>query len=240
MSLNLLWYSCNESISEIKHSMYITTILDITDQNKVLPDAEAIIKLYEFNSDKNIEAGFKICTLTDKQLNPDKSLHLSDGSITEKDNIQDDPSYREKLIVSFYDAIRKAVADLITANKGVPPLHNSECFRTISTEIQAMINNHAEKNILLVFSDLQENSELFNCYKKSNQELLHKKPTQVSRIFEDAHLLPKDLRFIKIYFVFAPGNREEDKMYMGMIEVYKKLLEPRGATIIVQANNIYL
>ncbi len=237
LSLNLLWCSCKESTNEVKHSTFITTILDVTDQQTMLPDAEAIIKLYEFNSNKNIEAGFKICTLTDKQLNSDKYLHLPDGSISEKDNNQDDPNYREKLIASFYNAIRKAVTGLITENKCSPPLHNSECFRIISNEIQEMINNHAEKNILIVFSDLQENSELFNCYKKSSQQLLHKTPIEVSKIFEATHLLPKDLRAVKIFFVFAPKNSEADKRYMDMIGVYKYLLESRGAIVKVQANN---
>lgn len=239
LSLNLLWCSCNQSVNEVTHSTFITAIIDITDQNNVLPNAEAIIKLYQFNSDKNIDAGLKICTLTDKQLNPDKYLHLPGGSITEKDNIEDDPNYREKLIVSFYNAIRKTIIGFVTENKSTPELHNSECFRIIATEIQTMIHNHERENILLVFSDLQENSELFNCYKKTSQEFLHQNPTEVSKIFENTNLLPKDLKSIKIFFVFAPKNRDEDKRYMDMIGIYKNLFESRGAIVKVQATNTH-
>ena len=82
MSINFLW-SCKNSIND-KQSVNVTAIVDVTDRMTLLPNAEAILKLYDFNTDKDIEANFKICSLTDKQLNPDKNFHLPDNSVSEK------------------------------------------------------------------------------------------------------------------------------------------------------------
>jgi hypothetical protein len=94
-----------------------------------------------------------------------------------------------------------------------------------------------EVQILLVFSDQQENSELFSCYTKANQLLLHKSPDKVAKHLDSFHLLPENLKGYTIFFVYQPKTREEDQKYLEMITVYKMLLEPRGATVTIQASN---
>ena len=238
MFLSLFLFECKNTTPVMPHrSVDITALIDVTDQLTVLPQPEAILKLYDFDSDRNINASFKICSITDRQLNPEKDIYLPNSSVTEKDNVQDDPYYREKLVLLFYNGVRKAINDFITTNKNDSSLNHSECFRTIADELSNMKNNQAQKKILLIFSDLQENSELFDCYKIRGQELLNKKQGEVLKIFEQANLLPNVLKGTIAIFVYAPKNREEDQRYMNMVSVYKKLLESKGAIVKVQANS---
>jgi len=238
MFLSLFACACKNTNPIISNrSVDITAIVDVTNQQTVLPKTESILKLYDFDSDRNIKASFRICSITDKQLNPEKDTYLPNGSVTEKDNLQDDPYYREKLILSFYNQVRKDINDFIGANKNDTSLNHSECFRTIADELSDMKNNQARKKILLVFSDLQENSDLFDCYKTKDQELLDKKQGEVLKIFEQDNLLPNDLKGITTIFIYDPRNRKEDQHYMNMVSVYKKLLESRGVIVKVQANS---
>ncbi|MDP4103345.1 MAG: hypothetical protein Q8935_00210 [Bacillota bacterium] len=238
MFLSLFACACKNSTHVISNrSIDVIALVDITDQQTVLPQAESILKLYDFDSDRNIKASFSICSISDRQLNPQKDTYLPNGSVTEKDNLQDDPYYREKQILSFYNGVRKDINDFIATNKNDTSLNHSECFRTIADELSDMKNNQARKKILLIFSDLQENSNLFDCYKTKDQELLDKKQGEVLKIFEQAHLLPNDLKGIITIFIFNPRNRKDDQHYMSMVSVYKKILKSRGAIVKVQANS---
>jgi len=237
MFLSLFACACKNTTPIISNrSVDLIAIVDVTDKQTVLPQAESILKLYDFDSDRNIKASFRICSITDRQLNPKKDTYLPNGSVTEKDNLQDDPYYREKLILSFYNGVRKDINDFSATNKNDTSLNHSECFRTIADELNDMKNNQAQKKILLIFSDLQENSDLFDCYKTKDQELLDKKQGEVLKIFEQANLLPNDLKGIITIFIYDPRYRKDDQRYMSMVSIYKKLLESRGAIVKVQAN----
>ncbi len=141
--------------------------------------------------------------------------------------------------MSFYAEIRTAISDFNAEHQLDSSLNFSECFLTIANELQLMKNKSGERNVLLVFSDLQENSNLFSCYTKANQELLYESPDTISQIFESMHLLPKNLNSIKVIFIFQPLTRPQDQKFEAMVKIYRKLLESRGATVIVQANNTY-
>ena len=228
--------SCKEN-KESKHSVQVGVIVDITDPHSLLPIADPILKLYQFDISKNTEASFEICSLTDKHLNPDIEYHLPEGSITEKNNTGDDPQYREKLVLSFYDKIKQAISSFDSASNVDTSLGHSECFATIAENLRGLNRKKAETNLLIVFSDLQENSEIFNCYPKANQELLQRRPNKVMEIFNNTHLLPDSLKGIKIFFVYEPHNREEDQRFNAIAEIFRVLLESRGAEVRIQAND---
>ena len=126
--LNLFYCSCKENNIEVKYSINVAVAGDITDPLSLLPAAEPILKLYEFDRNKNAEADFRLSTITDKHLNPAIQYHLPEGSVTEKDNDQDDPNFREKLILSFYETMKRAISNFDTASHLDSSLNHSECF----------------------------------------------------------------------------------------------------------------
>jgi hypothetical protein len=50
----------------------------------------------------------------------------------------------------------------------------------------------------------------------------------------EIQMLPENLSNVRIVFFFNPATREEDMEYMKMVEVYRMLLELRGAKVTVQ------
>lgn len=222
---------------ELPDSIYVTTVVDITDHRQLYPDAESILPLFNFNNDENSETTFKICTVTDRELNPDIEFHLPNGIETEKSNSEDDLDFRKKVIVQFFSSIRNTIAEFNTKVKSDTSVAHSECFKSISNELQNMVKHKNDKRILLVYSDLQENSVFFNCYNKSNQRLMQTSPEKVAGVFEKAMLIPEDLKGISVCFVYNPISREDDIRFMSMLKVYKKLLLSRGAKVSVSASN---
>lgn len=222
-------------------SIYVTAVVDITDTRQVYPNAESILPIFNFNNAENSEGTFKLCPVTDRELNPDIEFHLPNGIETEKSNSEDDPDFRKKVIIQFFTSIRNTITEFNTKAKNDTSVAHSECFKSISNELQNLAQHKKPKSVLLVYSDLQENSVFYNCYVKSNQRILQNYPEKISDIFEKTHLLPDRLNNITIYFIYNPVSREDDVHFMAMLKVYKKLLISRGAKVSVGASNpIYI
>lgn len=218
-------------------SIYVTAIVDITDHRQVYPKAESILPFYNFNTEENSEAAFRICPVTDRELNPDIEFHLPNDIETEKSNSDDDPDFRKKVIIHFFDSIRKTIEEFNTKVKSDTSVAHSECFKSISNELQNLAQHKGSKAILLVYSDLQENSAFFNCYSPSSQRILQSFPEKVAAVFEKTRLLPERLNNITVSFVYDPVSRDDDIRFMAMLKVYKKLLLTRGAKVTVSASN---
>jgi hypothetical protein len=62
---------------------------------------------------------------------------------------------------------------------------------------------------------------------------------KVEQLLQSRHPLPENLVGITIYFVYQPPDREHDQQFSKMLGIYKKLLNERGARVVVQAQNSY-
>jgi hypothetical protein len=238
--LALMLFSCQKA-NELQaySSDYTTVLVDITDPLVAYPTADPILSLYDLGQYPGKEVSFRLTTITDKKLNAAMEFHLSNSKITEQNNRAGDSNYRDKLISIFYDSVRTALAVFRAEHAPALSLDNSECFSVIVSELNHLTKNRVAKKDLLVFSDLQENSDLFNCYVCTNQTLLKNDPEKLAIQLGNRLSLANDLTGITVYFIYNPVTREEDEKFHLMVEVYKYLLESRGAKVIVQAQNKY-
>ncbi len=217
----------------------IAVLHDITDPHYLWPVADPILALYQFDKDKNKAGGYRLRCIEDMHLNPVHEFHLPDGNTSKSQNRSVDPYYRERLILSFYAKIRTSLSDFRLVNDSAQSKQYSECFSTIAEELTILGESNATEKILLVFSDLQENSEVFSCYRSESQSLLQSDPKKVGDLLNEQYHLPDDLTGIRVIFIYRPGTREEDQRYKNMNEVYRYLLENRHAQVQTQANNNY-
>ncbi|HAO09405.1 MAG TPA: hypothetical protein DCQ50_21035 [Chryseobacterium sp.] len=232
-----VYSSCQKKHKQQPLSVQVTSLVDITDPRAVMPDAETILSCFDFTNDKDKEAFFRLTTTTDKLLNPVSENHLASGYETEKDNQFDDPDYRKKLVLSFYSGIRECVNKFNTKSQHDSILRYSECFRSIASELVRMKENKADKSLLLVYSDLCENSDLFSVYKKTATEQLLKHPDSVLQKFESTGLLPEDLSHFTVTIIFQPRSRDQDRLFNAMAELYKRMLSNRRAKVIIGSDN---
>lgn len=232
--------SCmKEHVSETKEIVRVAVIGDPTDPRASSLQAAPIFALYEFGADPGREAYFRFTTISDRQLNPVCEYHLANRAVTEEQNRANDPDHRARLLAVFYDSIHRVIADYSQQCSTCTSLPFSECYRTIASELTLLAESPGTR-YMVIHSDLQEKSDIFNCYTASGWQQMRKNPQKIAEIFSQAHLLPDDLSHVTVFFVFTARDRDEDAKFMAMAEVYKSLLKERHAKVIVQANANFL
>ena len=231
----ILAFSCNKASHE--QGCYVDVINDVTDEHILRPKAQAILELFNLSEDKDASASFSYSEIRDISLVPVTSFSLPDRVTTESRNHKNEPFFREKLILSFYDTIKTTLSSPTNRND-TSSLSHSECFRSVCNELTTLSQDKSARRILIVYSNLFENSTL-NLYSPRTQKILFKNPGEIKRLFLEMHLLPDHLDGITIIFVYQPTNRDDDKLYNSIVTIYKSLLQERGARVIVQANNTH-
>ena len=228
--------ACNNNSHE--QGCYIDLINDVTDPHILRPQAQSILELFNLSENKNVSANFRYSEIKDLSLVPVTTFYLPDEATSENRNIKHEPLFREKLILNFYDSIRKTLSEA-NANPDSSFLNNSECFHSVCNELKVLAQSNCKKKVLICFSNLFENSTFLNVYARNTRNLLYKNPEEIKKIFQNTHLLPDHLNGITTVFVYQPKNREDDQLFNAMVEIYKSLLKEGGSNVIIQANNTY-
>lgn len=235
--LATLLFSCSKVQEDtVTSSTSVSLLIDVTDPHLVKPDAEYLLALYTLSEEINKEAWFRLSVVSDKKLNPVVEYHLADGETTEKNNRSGDSQYREKLVYTFYETIRGSLSNFWASHDSLQSLENTECVGSILHELGHLSQSHSTQKFLLVFSDLEQNAA-FKSHSKENLNLLNSDPARVAKYFLDQFDIPENLSGITVYFINLPRSREEEALFLQWVEVYKLLLEPHGAHIVVQAHN---
>lgn len=221
----------NEDQPDLPASGIVSVITDITDQQLLQPVANPLLQLYGCSANPGIACMFRIRTISDKMLTPISSYRLPDGSTTEKQNKDDDPQFRQKNILAFYNQINQIVNEFNKPIDSSQSLNNSECLQTIGNELTQLAADSSNLKYLVIFSDLNEKSDLYNVYTTGVI------PDDIENAILKNGVFPEHLENITVIFVFKPLDREQDKQYNKIVAVYKKNIEQRGGKVLVQAKN---
>ena len=227
--------SCNDNTSNTQSYMSVTILQDITDVHALQPDADAILALLNFSEDKSSAITFRYTEITDKVLVPAVEINLPDAASGEKNNRKSEALFREKAILYFFDTVRNTLRP--SAIKDSISLKHSECFKMISGELTQLTHKKSIHKVLLVFSNLQENSSILSVFNDTIKKQRDHNDSAIENLFEKTKLLPSKLHQITVLFCYLPVNREDDERFNRMVQVYKKVLEKRGAKVIIQASN---
>ncbi len=234
-SFCILLYACSDTPQP--SPVTVSVLRDRTDSNFILkPDAEAILKLFGLEEHKEGSARFRYAEIKDQVLGASIDIELSDAAATEKHNKQQIPLFREQAIVSFYDTVRNVIKSSNDISDAMT-LQQSTCFEKIASELTA-IKESTEKSILLVYSNLFQNSPMFSVYDRAVQQELYEHPERMIQQMRTARLLPDTIRNTTIVFLYQP-SRDEEKLYMQMGKVFTSLLQERGAKVVLQTSNTF-
>jgi hypothetical protein len=221
---------CSPSDTQKQHEgTFVSLVVDRTDSFKSNPIPDPILELYHCDAMPDAECLFRFCTISDKRLTPIKQYHLPTIQESDRANKKDDPQFRNKMILAFYEEVRETINDFNIQKKKA--LGNSECYITITQELKYLAQSKCQNKILIVFSDLMENASL-NSYKS---ELYNTK--SISNKLLKLNSIPENLKGVVVYFVYEPYNRLIEEKYLLMTQAYKLILEPKGAKVIIQASN---
>jgi hypothetical protein len=230
-------FSCGKSLDQPTRSVSVAVIVDTTDYRNIIPEADPLLELYRFDTALYTEAYFRLTTITDKSISPVSESYLESGEKTEKRNTRGIPHFREGNISLFYETVRSCFHDFQNLDTALT-LKHSECYRVIVQELTYLMNQpFSNEKILVVFSDLMENSDIVSFYDDESFAKITRDPQDLQNSFGIAQPLPGSLLGVRVYFVFQPRTREEDLQYRKVSSFFKTMLEEKGAIVTIQAHN---
>lgn len=213
-------------------SVIISILRDRTDVHMIEPD-ESILSLYDFKKHPMQEAYFRLQDITDMQLSQVNTLHVPETTEND-DNIKRDPWYRERLILSFYDSVRHLLH--IESTSGTAELEQSYCYKKIRDELKFLAAHRKEKKALLIYSNLLENNTAFSCFNASSKKLLQTNPEEVEALLSKKFGAIPNLSGIDVYVLYLP-KKENEANFLLMYDMYKTLLELKGAHVFFGTSN---
>lgn len=204
----------------------VYALQDVTDSKMIKPNVNEIIPLYNY---ENIYNGgiFRLTKMTDVTYNPTTKTKIEPANQWLSNELE-----RKKEISKFKDQVSEI---LTNADKDSLGRVNSSVYLPIATTLNKLSESQMHRRILLVYSDLMENTIDMSFYRKENYALLLSNPGKVQSYFEKLEKL-NSLTGIEIYLIYQPINNLDDQQYRLVSVFYKTLLENKGAKVIISAS----
>jgi len=132
---------------------------------------------------------------------------------------------------------------LQSINEGIAQLKNvafdrptSNLFININATINEVAKNNADKQRVVISSDLLDNSPLFSAYSKNQMRELKKSPDFLINILEQHAPITQSLDKMDVIIVYQPNSRTDESFRL-ISSVFKNYLISKGANAVqIQAN----
>ena len=219
-------YACAKTVSNTQ-STTVSVLWDKTDTLLSNPDVSKIVGLYDLTTNRWNGGYFSYASITDVDFNQRLSTQLIPDNLWSGNELK-----RKKQVQLFFQTVDSILHQSETIKAG--RLHSS-IYRSVINEMVRLQSEPSNSHLLLLYSDLQENSDLFNIYDKSSLHQLMSKPELIKAMFEKAMPIP-DLKGITIYILFQPKSQEDNRIFNSMSGLYRDLLVKHGAIVLIQAN----
>lgn len=204
----------------------ISVMRDLTEAQIAAPDASEIMALYPGNTwDERI---WRYQSISDVSLNPATVFALAaSGSRLLANSFERDKEAAafEAKISTFLDTVS---SDTVGRN-------NSSVYIPVAIELNRLAESDADTRILVLYTDLMENTADISFYRPKTLATLKTAPEEIRKKF-DATVELVDLSSVRVYIVFQPRSPAEDETFRLVSTFYKTLLESKGATVTVAAN----
>ena len=209
----------------------ITTVVvlrDVTDTFGAQPDVGEILELFDRSAAGRWNGAHLLAsTVTDVSYNRVAEVKLNPASKWLSNELQ-----RKKDVVQFEADVVKIIG--LVSGDTVGRSHSS-VYRAVALQLLRLSEDPAAKRILLVYSDLMENSPDLSMYDEATFRALQADPGSVAALLEQQEPLPS-LRGIEVHLVHQPTDAVTDKQYRVVSGFYRQLLESKGATVHISAN----
>lgn len=208
-------------------STEVVVAVDRTDTFLARPLPDEILSLYDLKNNPYTEARFRLVQISDVDYNPVTKIHLkptTSFSINELD--------RPKEVAEFGGKVKNAFNSLKEESQ---EKSHSSVYAPIARELQRLSESKANKRVLVIFSDLMENTDTLNFYVPETLAKLKSNSASIQNILEEQVPLP-NLVGIEVYIIFEPQDYGENLDFRIASEFYKSLFKSKGAKVTIGAN----
>lgn len=218
--------SCSETPQQTTE---VSVIWDVTEAHLPKPQADEILPRFALESNASNGAIFRFTYASDVSFNHETVFILPAGGNAFTTNQFD----RKREIEKFRQQVKAFLDSLTTDTLGRP---HSSLYVPIAKSLNRLAKeSKAQHKILLVYSDLRENSSVMNFYKPQTLALLQNDSAKAQAMFVSQEPLD-DLTGIELHLLYEPVDAPDDAAYRVISGFYKSLFESKDASVIVSAN----
>jgi hypothetical protein len=222
-------FSCTPSEPPTSSELYFAKDVTASAENKnrhLKLSPEKLISLLDLDSHPMALARYSHSLLTEVSLNEEFSEELKSIIPSEYN-----PYRRNAQIKAFTSKIGTALKNLENAEYDRP---SSNIFLTLSEIINKVAKRNATRQVVIVQSDVLDNSYMFSAYNKAHLKKVENSPEFISKILEQYAPIQSIPR-MKIIIVYQPSIKT-DYIFRLISKQYKAYLESKGATVEIVAN----
>jgi len=206
----------------------VVLLRDVTESFIAQPNATEVLRLYNLSGDNRWNsAEFSFSSVTDVSYNPVSEIKIEAAN----EWLSNEPE-REKEIKAFRNGV---TAILARAAKDTIGKWHSSIYFPMTQRLIDLSKSNAEKRILLIYSDLMENTGGISFYNGKEFSLMKSNPDLLRNSLEKIQQLPS-LAGIEVYMIYQPRSTEEDIQYKVVSDFYRNMLQRKGALVHVSAN----
>ena len=112
----------------------------------------------------------------------------------------------------------------------------SHLYFGIAEELNKLSKGKAHHKVLVISSNLLENTNIFSAYRPKDLKLLQENPDSVINLLND-QLPLENLIGVKVYIIY-PAIPEDHELFVSMSTLYKTMLTRKGAKVYIAGNLI--
>ncbi len=203
----------------------VTVIRDVTDSGMAYPKSEEVNSIFDIKGNTWRGIDFQFTLIADVEYGPEYDLHLLGRNFFHSNELE-----RKREIGNFRNKI-----DSLLAIPQKPSREYSVVFPVVIREATRLMKNPASKKVLVIYSDLIENTDTISLVKLSAQKAIQRQGaglwTQLEQIYQTQ--LPSNLNGLDIYLVYQAKDLYASSEFKAISGLYRQQLEQRGARVMI-------
>lgn len=204
----------------------VIVLRDVTDSLIAKPDSAQLIAFLNA-SHKWDGISFTLSSISDVSISKTQKVFIPAQSRWLGNEIK-----RSRDLKAFYNSVEELLA---RSSGDVIGRKQTSVYIPIVTSLTSLAESPSNKKVLIVYSDLMENTNEVSLYDPHTLSELKSKPEAVMVGLGASIHLPS-LAGVDVVFVFQPNNTSEDHAYRIVSGFYKSILEKAGAQVIITSN----
>jgi hypothetical protein len=226
-----LMVSCTPSEPPTSSEIYIVVDVTASAENKNHPlnlNAEKITRLFEFDTKPKASAKYSQSIISEVHLNQEFSEELESANPAKFN-----PYRRKATVKNFVVKVENAVKDLENTKYD---RESSNIFIALANIINKVAKNDKDRQLVIIQSDMLDNSFMFSAYNKQQMEKVENSPEFLTEILEKHTPITQSLKKMRVVILYQP-NAQTDFSFRLLTQRYKDYLLSKGVkSVEIMAN----
>lgn len=218
------------SCDKPKHKTHDATLfIDVTEPLRAWPVADEITGLFGLEADNMQRVTVTVSELNDVTYNQQKVFSLEQGGTVFTTN----RFVRTREVETFTASVSEYLDSLSRDTAIGRP--KSSLYIPLAMQLNRLAESKADNRVLLIYSDLMENSSLLSFYSPQIIAQLQYEPNTVMATLK--RIAPiGDLTGVRVFIIFQPADPAADDTFRLVSGFFRSYLEQHGATVSISAN----